>query len=68
MLITAKELHNLTRESQNFNLIGCTCSMDIVHFGWDHCLAAFKIIYEGKKGYPTLVFQVISSHDKEFYM
>ena len=47
---------------EKIELVGCAGNMDIVHISRDQCLAALKVLYEEKKGYPIIGFQVISSH------
>ena len=39
--------------------------MNVAHIGWNHCPFALRAIYKGKEKYPTIAFQVISSHRRQ---
>lgn len=42
---------------------GCLGSTDAVHEKWDMCPADQKCIHTGKEGFPTIVYNVTSTHD-----
>ena len=46
-------------------LTDCIGSVDCVHIGWNRCPAYQKNIFKGSKGYPSVVFEVVSDHRRK---
>jgi hypothetical protein len=44
-------------------LNGAIGSTDAVHIHWDKCPAGHKTFFQGKEGFPTIVFNVTVTHD-----
>ena len=44
-------------------LNGCIGSTDAVHVHWGMCPSEFAVLFTGKEGFPTIVFNVTCTHD-----
>ncbi len=44
---------------------GCTGSADGVHIPWEMCPAGIHSRCKGKEGFPTIAFNVVSSHTRQ---
>ena len=58
------DLERLERPYAFQGLPGCIGSMDGVHVAWDNCPAPRRGDAAGKEGYPTVVFNVVTSHTR----
>jgi hypothetical protein len=60
---TGEELKNvMDRYNQNY-LPGCGGSVDVVHVKWSNCPSGNVNRANGKKGYPSLVFEDVTGFD-----
>ena len=60
------QLQRILNDYSSIGLPGCIGSVDCVHIGWNRCPAAYqKNIFKGSKGYPSVVFEVVSDHRRK---
>jgi Plant transposon protein. len=58
---------HVTGPYERRGLPGCVGSIDCVHVCWDRCPASIHSVCKGKKDkIPTLAFQVVCSHKKNY--
>ena len=62
--VTQEEIAHVEGHYRKHHVPGCIGSIDCVHIGWDMCPAGLQSDCSGKEGYPTLAFEVISSHTR----
>jgi len=61
----AEQLLHVSEFYRILGLPGCARSADCVHIPWDKCPAGLLTNCKGKEGYPTLAFQIITSHTRK---
>ena len=59
------QLQQILNDYSSIGLPGCIGSVDCVHIGWNRCPAYQKNIFKGSKGYPSVVFEVVSDHRRK---
>jgi hypothetical protein len=59
------QLQRILNDYSSIGLPGCIGSVNCVHIGWNRCPAYQKNIFKGSKGYPSVVFEVVSDHRRK---
>lgn len=62
---TPEELNRVTQDYERLGIPGVAGSMDVVHRGWDKCPSELTPLFKGKEGYPTVAFEVVTTHRRE---
>jgi hypothetical protein len=61
---TEEEIRHVLLQYAKVAFPGCLGSVDCVHLAWDMCPVGIRSDCTGKENYPSLAFQVVSSHKR----
>ena len=59
------ELDRVLKSHSRCGFVGCTCSIDCIHVGWDKCPSQWRPLFVGKEGCSTIVHQVTCDNHHE---
>jgi Plant transposon protein len=60
-------LNRLLDEGNEAGYPGCIGSIDCMHWEWKNCPSAWKGMFQGKEGVPTVVLEAIADHCGRFW-
>jgi hypothetical protein len=64
---TLDNVNRLLDEGHRSGFPGCIRSIDCMHWAWKNCPAAWKGMFQGKSGVPTVVLEAIADHSCRFW-
>ena len=64
---TMGDIHRLLDEGNEAGFPGCIGSIDCMHWEWKNCPSAWKGMYQGKSGRPTVILEAIADHKCRFW-
>jgi hypothetical protein len=63
---TLTNINCLLDEGKEAGFPGCIGSIDCMHWEWKNCPSAWKGMFQGKAGVPTVVLEAIANHSCQF--
>lgn len=64
---TFDDINRLLDEGKEAGFPGCIGSIDCMHWEWKNCPSAWKGMFQGKAGVPTVVLEAIADHSCRFW-
>jgi hypothetical protein len=64
---TLTNINCLLDEGKEAGFPGCIGSIDCMHWEWKNCPSAWKGMFQGKAGVPTVVLEAIANHSCQFW-
>ncbi|KAI2500547.1 Plant transposon protein [Fragilaria crotonensis] len=64
---TSDDINRLLDEGNAVGFPGCIGSIDCMHWQWKNCPSAWKGMFQGKEGVPTMILEAISDHSTRFW-
>ena len=64
---TLDDINRLLDEGEAAGFPGCIGSVDCMHWEWKNCPSAWKGMFQGKEGVPTVVLETIADHSTRFW-
>ena len=64
---TMEDINKLLDEGNKSGFPGCIGSIDCMHWEWKNCPSAWKGMFQGKSGVPTVVLEAIADHTTRFW-
>ena len=64
---TVDDINRLLDEGEAAGFPGCIGSIDCMHWEWKSCPSAWKGMFQGKGGVPTMILEAIADHSTRFW-